>query len=182
MFLLHNPVFLYQRILDQILLQQIAFNNSSDIDFKDFMNCYKNVLQNPNFLITDAAHASDNPFYFKRSLLEIMWKLIMTIDDKTKDWKFQHDFNRKAANISALSSAKIDKYEYLIGEEILPSNRRLIIKQAKFAYSSLGKALEKQTEKQIGPIKSLDLSNKKDELKHIKGIFPKSMLNVLIIN
>ena len=106
----------------------------------------------------------------------------MTIDDKTKDWKFQYDFNRKAANISALSSAKIDKYEYLIGEEILPSNRRLIIKQAKFAYSSLGKALEKQTEKQIGPIKSLDLSNKKDELKHIKGIFQKSMLNVLIIN
>ena len=51
--------------------------------------------------------------------------------------------------ISALSSGKIDKYEYLTGEEILPSNQRKITEQAKFTYSSLGKALEKQT-KTIG--------------------------------
>ena len=42
---------------------------------------------------------------------------------------------------------KIDKYENLAGEEILPSNQREILKQAKFAYSPLGKAFEKQTEK-----------------------------------
>ena len=46
---------------------------------------------------------------------------------------------------SALSSGKIDKYEYLTVEEILPSNQRQIIKQDKFAYSTLGKSFKKQT-------------------------------------
>ena len=51
----------------------------------------------------------------------------MTIDDKIKDEKIQYDINREEANISALSSVKIDKYEYLIGEEILPSDQSRII-------------------------------------------------------
>ena len=42
---------------------------------------------------------------------------------------------------------------------------RQILEQAKFAYSSLGKPFEKKEEKQVGAIKSLDLSNEKDELK-----------------
>ena len=41
--------------------------------------------------------------------------LIMTIDDKVKDEKLQYDINREPAKISALSSGKIDKYEYLTG-------------------------------------------------------------------
>ena len=45
----------------------------------------------------------------------------------------------------ALSSGKTDKYKYLTGEEILPSNKKQIIEQAKFTYSSLGKAFERQT-------------------------------------
>ena len=68
----------------------------------------------------------------------------MTIEDQIKDEKLQYDINREAAKIPALSSGKIDKYEYLTGEEILPSNQQQIIQQAKFAYSPLGKALEKQ--------------------------------------
>ena len=68
----------------------------------------------------------------------------MTIEDKIKDEKLQYDINKEAAKISALSSGKIDKYEYLTGEEILPSNQQQIIQQAKFAYCPLGKALEKQ--------------------------------------
>ena len=36
----------------------------------------------------------------------------MTIDDKIRDEKLQHDINREAATISALSSGKVDKYEY----------------------------------------------------------------------
>ena len=68
----------------------------------------------------------------------------MTIEDQIKDEKLQYDINREAAKISALSSGKIDKYEYLTGEEILPSNQQQIIQQAKFNYSPLGKALEKQ--------------------------------------
>ena len=68
----------------------------------------------------------------------------MTIEDQTKDEKLQYDINREAAKISALSSGKIDKYEYFTGEEILPSNQQQIIQQAKFDYSPLGKDLEKQ--------------------------------------
>ena len=69
----------------------------------------------------------------------------MTIEDQIKDEKLQYDINREAAKISALSSGKIDKYEYLTGEEILPSNQQQIIEQAKFTYSPLGKAFQKQT-------------------------------------
>ena len=58
--------------------------------------------------------------------------------------KLQYDIHREAAKISALSSGKIDKYEYLPGEEILASNQKQIIKQAKFTYSPLRKAFEKQ--------------------------------------
>ena len=68
----------------------------------------------------------------------------MTIEDQIKDEKLQYDINRESARISALSSGKLDKYEYLTGEEILPSNQQQIIQQAKFNYSPLGKALEKQ--------------------------------------
>ena len=68
----------------------------------------------------------------------------MTINDQIRDEKQQYDINRKADEISALSSAKIDQYEYLTGKEILPSNQQQIIEQAKFTYSPLGKAFEKQ--------------------------------------
>ena len=68
----------------------------------------------------------------------------MTINDQIKDEKLQYDINREAAKISALSSGKLHKYEYLTGEDILPSNQQQIIEQAKFTYSPLGKAFEKQ--------------------------------------
>ena len=71
----------------------------------------------------------------------------MTIEDQIRDEKLQCDINREAAKISALSSGKIDKYEYVTGEEILPSNQQQIIEQAKFTYSSLGKTFEKQGNK-----------------------------------
>ena len=48
----------------------------------------------------------------------------MTIDDQIKDKKLQYDINREAAKISALSPQKIEKYKYLTGEEILPSNKK----------------------------------------------------------
>ena len=99
----------------------------------------------------------------------------MTIEDQIKDGKLQYDINREAAKISALSSGKIDKYEYLTGEEILPSNQQQIIEQAKFTYSPLGKAFEKQTktieeqgEKQIKAIQensvNINNDNYKDKL------------------
>ena len=51
----------------------------------------------------------------------------MTIDDKIIDEKIQCDVNAEAAKISALSSGNIDKYEYLTGENILPSDQSRII-------------------------------------------------------
>ena len=61
-----------------------------------------------------------------------------------------------------MSSGKIDKYEYLTGDEMLPSNQRQIIEQAKFAYSHLGNTFYKQTEKDVDGIKSRKHSNKKN--------------------
>ena len=85
----------------------------------------------------------------------------MTIDDQIRDEKLQYDINREAAKISALSSNKFNKYKYLTGEEMLPSNQKQMIQQANFTYSPLGKAFEKQIkaiedqgEKQIKPIQN----------------------------
>ena len=97
----------------------------------------------------------------------------MTIVDQIKDEKLQYDINRENAKISALSSGKLDKYEYLTGEEILPSNQQQIIQQTKFNYSPLGKALEKQGktiedqgEKQVKAIQDKQIVNiNKDDYK-----------------
>ena len=67
----------------------------------------------------------------------------MITDDKIRDEKLQHYINREAEKISVLSG-KINKYEYLTGKEILPSDQSRIIEQAKFIHSPLGKAFEKQ--------------------------------------
>ena len=66
----------------------------------------------------------------------------MTIDDKIRDKTLQYDINREAAKISALSSGKIDKYEYLIEEEILPSDQRWATEQSKCAYPLFVKHLK----------------------------------------
>ena len=68
----------------------------------------------------------------------------MTIDDHIREETLQYDINREAAKISALSSNKIHKYECLTGEDILPSSNQQIIEQARFTYSPLGKAFDKQ--------------------------------------
>ena len=68
----------------------------------------------------------------------------MVINDQIRDEKIQYDINREAAKISALSSGKTHKYDYLTGEDILPSDQQQIIEQAKFTYSPLGKAFEKK--------------------------------------
>ena len=100
----------------------------------------------------------------------------MTVNDQIRDEKIQNDINREAAKISALSSGKFHKYEYLTGEDILPSNQQQIIEQAKFTYSPLGKTFEKQIktieyqgEKQIkaiqdqGQLKTIKKDDNDDE-------------------
>ena len=69
----------------------------------------------------------------------------MAIDDQIKDEKRQYNINREALKILPFSLGKLEKYEYLTGEELRPSNQKQIIEQAKFTYSPLSKALEKQT-------------------------------------
>ena len=87
----------------------------------------------------------------------------MTINDEIKDEKLQYNINREKAKGSALSSGKLHKYEYLTGEDILPSNQQQIIEHTKFTYSSLGKAFDKQ-------IKAIEDQGKKqvDALEKLK--------------
>ena len=73
---------------------------------------------------------SDNPLHFRNNLVQRIQKLIMTIHDKIRDEKLQYDISREAAKISAISSGKTYKYEFLTGKEILPSDQSRMIEQA----------------------------------------------------
>ena len=113
----------------------------------------------------------------------------MVIDNKIGDEKLQSDIYREAAKISALSSGKIDKYEFLTGKEMFPLDQRGVIEQAKFAYSALEVAFEKQRKaiertrkKQVEAIEVLDPEKKNQKLKSIEGLFPKEMRNDKIKN
>ena len=104
----------------------------------------------------------------------------MTINDQIKDEKLQYDINREAAKISALSSGKIHKYEYLTGEDILSSNQQQIIEQAKFTYSPLKKAfgkqiktIEDQGQKQVDVLNTL----KYNIQLRIEDVIPNDSLN-----
>ena len=103
----------------------------------------------------------------------------MAINDQIRDEKLQCDINREAAKISALLSGKIHKYEYLTGEDILPSNQQQIIEQARFTYSPLGKDFEKQIKtiedqgkKQIDALNTLKSNNQLT----IKDVIPDNTL------
>ena len=125
---LNSTHFFIMKIPNKRELQQIALNHSSDIGFKHFMKHIR--------------------WFFKvqKESIRIIFNKTMTIEDQIKDRKLQNYISREAAKISALSSTKIDKYEYLTGKEILPSNQQQIIEQATFTYSPLGKAFQKQIE------------------------------------
>ena len=83
------------------------------------------------------------------SFLLIDITIIMIIDDKIRVEKQQYDKTRKLQKqvklVSLVSLGKVDKYEYFPCKEILLPNQITIIDYAKFTYSPLGKALEKQT-------------------------------------
>ena len=106
----------------------------------------------------------------------------MKIDDKIRDEKLQYNINREAAKISALSSGKIDKYEYVTGEEKIPPEQRRVIDQAKFAYSLLEKAFEKETktieEQGKKQVEDLKPGDNKEEIKSVERLFPKEMRTI----
>ena len=92
----------------------------------------------------------------------LTYNKIVANNDQIRDKKLQYDINREAAKILALSPGKIHKYEDLTGEEVLPSNQQQVIEQAKFIYSPLRKAFEKQIntiedqgQKQVEALKGL---------------------------
>ena len=105
----------------------------------------------------------------------------MIIDDKINDEKLQYNVNGEAAKTSPFSSDKIDKYEYLTSEEMLPSDQSRITEQAKFTFSPFGKAFEKlikaieeQGKNQVEASEVLR-PKKNQELETIEGIFPKKI-------
>ena len=71
----------------------------------------------------------------------------MTVNAKIIDEKLQCDINRETSKLSALSSGKIDKCEYLTSEDILPVDESPIKEQDNLSYSLLGKSFEKQKKK-----------------------------------
>ena len=100
----------------------------------------------------------------------------MAIDDKIGDKNLKYDINREAAKTSALSYSKIDKYEHLTGEEILPLDQRKVIKQTKFTYFSLAKDKKNQDKDQVKTIED----NRK-QLVESKKKLSKRVLIVLIL-
>ena len=113
----------------------------------------------------------------------------MIINDQIRDENLQCDINREAAKISALSSGKIHKYEYLTGEDILPSNQQQIIEQAKITCSPLGKASEKQIKttedqgkKQVKALEYLKQKKKQNRLKINLIISQKLQLFLIILS
>ena len=104
----------------------------------------------------------------------------MTINDQIRDEKLRYDINREAAKISALSSGKIHRYEYLTGKDILASNQQQIIEQARFTDSPLPKAFEKQIktiedrgQKQVDALNTLKFNDQST----IEDVIPKKTLS-----
>ena len=56
--------------------------------------------------------------YVSERIFRKNMKITIATDDKIRDEKLEHNINKEAAKMSALSSSKIDKYEFLMGEEI----------------------------------------------------------------
>ena len=145
------------------------------------MNIYKKCTAKPSsFLVLDATLASD-ALCFRKNLLQKIQKLIITTD-KISDKKLQYDMNTEAAKISTLSSGKIHKYEYLAGEEILTSNQRQVIEQAKLTYSPSGKAFEKQTKMNDEQGEKQIKTTEDQGEKQIKALESKNIFQTQIIN
>ena len=103
----------------------------------------------------------------------------MTINDQIRDGKLQYDINREATKTSK-SLSNFHKYEYLTGEDILPSSQHQIIGQTRFTYSPLGRGFEKQIktiedqgEKQVDALNTLKSNNQLTT----EDVIPKNALN-----
>ena len=94
---------------------------------------------------------------FCKNIMQEVERGIVTPNVKIRDEKLQYEINRVTTKVFALSSDKIDKYDYMTGKEILPPQQHKIMQEAKFTYSLAVKAFEKQRkaiEKQGGKTSS----------------------------
>ena len=142
--------YLIMKINNRKELQNIAINHSAEIDYKDFIKVYRECTKEPfNFLTIDTTLPASNPLRFtKICLILIKMKVtdqIKILDRNIMQNETQHDLDRKAAKISALSSNNSDKYEYLAGEDL--SLKPSTVEQVKFEYSPLGKIFNRGLDK-----------------------------------
>ena len=96
---------------------------------------------------------------------------IKILDNKIKTKKAQYILDRKNAEISAKSSAELDKYEYLTGEDLGYKPDALM--QAKSEYSPLGRTFtfgSTKEDKKEGLFKRLANINKANNLSNLRGI------------
>ena len=126
-------------------LQNIAINNSADIDYKDFVTIYKKCSSRPSsFLTTGTTLPANNSLRFQKKSFKSFIKMTLTddlknLDDKIKANQSQYDMDREAAKISALSSKELFKYEYLTGEDL--EYKPGVLEEINFEYSPLGETL-----------------------------------------
>ena len=143
---LNSMHFLIMKIHNKRKLRNIAINHSADIDYKDFMKIYRKCTSEPySFLTINATLPTNNFLEFRKNLFRFIIKMTLTdvikiLDDKIKANQAQHDLDREAAKISASSSVKLEKYEYLTGEDL---EYKPVTERAKFEYSPFGKVFNK---------------------------------------
>ena len=140
---LNSNYYLIMKINIKIELQNIAINHSTDIDYKDFVNIYRECTKELySFTILPYQQV------ILWDLEEICFILIkMTVADQLKiiDKKVnanQYDLDRLTAKISAYSAGDLRKYVYLTGEDL--GYKPSVVEQAKFDCSPLGNVFNKE--------------------------------------
>ena len=120
-----------QEVIQQILIIRISWRFT------------ETVQKNYYFLTIDTTLPASDPLTFRK---------IFHSYENGSNWsnqnfrkinqnEAQYDLNRKVAEISALSSGNLDKYEYLLGEDLY--HKLITVEKAKFEYSPLGKFFNK---------------------------------------
>ena len=144
---LNSTHYLLMKIQSKKELQNIAWDNSGDIDFKDFLKIYRDCTSEPfSFMTIDTTLSSSDPMRFRKNFRNVLIKMtkidqLKILDNKIRAFKAQHDLDREAAKISALSSGELEKYEHLSGEDL--GYKPDVVQKAKFEYSPLGKVFNK---------------------------------------
>ena len=111
---LNSTQYVLMEIQSKKELQNIAQENSGDIDFKDFLKTYKDYTSEPySYIIIDTAVLSNNPMRFRKTFLKTAFikitkfDQIKILDNKIKANKAQYMVHREKAKISAKSSGEL---------------------------------------------------------------------------